>query len=829
MKRSILGIFSLVFALSALYFFVFNVHAGSFSSAYIRLDRMKASTATTGLVCVTTPGTDNGTEADVQVTFPAGFTVSSAGNWAVATSELPSGATAWPGIGSASSVSGQTVTFPSGDLSAGTLYCFRWTSAGALTTPSSQTSNSGSVVTRTGGAVTIDNKSFALPTITNDQVNVSATVPFEADDFEAAVSTTTTGEPYEQGTEVTIRVDYTSNISYATPLTVEAEWSLGTIAGNGSPTVQVVEYVVGSASNAYGGAAPVIDTVNRTISWDISGFPAGETASVTFKLRTTSNYTGSQQVSWDVDGRVLAQNVQSAEDTLTLTYKYVAVITPTPTPGPTNTPTPGPAPTSSVTSTPAPAPTTVPAVPFAFRTIDVSRITTDLAAFLVSTTQNSTITVRHGLSPKSLTETLRVAAPRTRHGITISPLEADTAYYFRFEAANAAGRVIRSDIYLVTTARSSDLPSIDMRSLVVVSQNVILLQNSSMQKNTVVIPKNMPYSFRFSFSDDVSIEEMRIEVRNSDVLGIFDAFAAPQPNEIGTTVVETSPGLFNALLQTSANPGLYSVNVKTRDENGNLDSQNLFDVKVTEPMKITDKKSGNPVQGAYIELFIFSPTEQDYVPITPEMFPLSDSQFTDQNGEASYVLPNGRYLARISAPGYNKQETEFSVGPEKGSELPHVRLESSGLNIFTFFTYYGAIVWRECQRLVFSLQDYAASHNLFGFAALFTMISFVFLTFYSFRKKLNIPFIHFHKYFHHIVTKSHNSKTPSHPSAVKLAEKEIAIVAFEHLLVSSFILEIFFTAVFGLPKTAPFLILSVLNLVLWILHLVHEDRDCARD
>jgi hypothetical protein len=153
-------------------------NAGTLTSTFVRLDRVKASTATTGLVCATTPSADNGTEADVQVTFPTGFTVSTTtGNWTVATTNLPSGATAWPGIGTATAASGQTVTFPSTNLSTSTQYCFRWTSSAALTTSTAGNDKGGTVVTRTSAPANIDTGNYAVSIISDDQISVTATTP----------------------------------------------------------------------------------------------------------------------------------------------------------------------------------------------------------------------------------------------------------------------------------------------------------------------------------------------------------------------------------------------------------------------------------------------------------------------------------------------------------------------------------------------------------------------------------------------------------------------------------------------------------------------------
>ena len=160
-----IGLSSLLISLGLLFVFILPIKAdaGTFGAAYVRLDRVKASTATTGLVCATTPSSDNGTEADVQVTFPSGFTVSgTASNWTVATTNLPSGATAWPGITTATSVSSQTVTFPSTALSTSTLYCFRWTGGTTLTNSTAGNDKTGTITTRTSGPATIDSDTYAL-------------------------------------------------------------------------------------------------------------------------------------------------------------------------------------------------------------------------------------------------------------------------------------------------------------------------------------------------------------------------------------------------------------------------------------------------------------------------------------------------------------------------------------------------------------------------------------------------------------------------------------------------------------------------------------------
>jgi hypothetical protein len=177
-KLPVLLILLLVMHLILPFSFPKQVQAvGILGATYIRLDRMAASTATTGLVCATP--TSTATEAKVTVTFPTGFTVGAYTTWAVATTNIPSGTTAWVSItapASAGDVSGQSVTFASGDLTATTTYCFRWTSSTALTTSTAGDSKTGSITTKTSGDVSIDSDTYAL-SVQDDQIAVSASVP----------------------------------------------------------------------------------------------------------------------------------------------------------------------------------------------------------------------------------------------------------------------------------------------------------------------------------------------------------------------------------------------------------------------------------------------------------------------------------------------------------------------------------------------------------------------------------------------------------------------------------------------------------------------------
>lgn len=158
-----------------------------FTQAWVRPDTHKALTHTGVMVCATPSGASTtATEAAVKITFPtqtAGTDYvinSTAANWTVDTTNLPSGATAWPGIGTATAVSGHTVTFPSTDLTAGVQYCFHTSATNTLTNGSAGASSGivgATLLTQDSTPATINQTNWSTAIITDDTITVSAVVP----------------------------------------------------------------------------------------------------------------------------------------------------------------------------------------------------------------------------------------------------------------------------------------------------------------------------------------------------------------------------------------------------------------------------------------------------------------------------------------------------------------------------------------------------------------------------------------------------------------------------------------------------------------------------
>jgi len=265
------NIFSIRVGLVLLLFSVFSplilalrADAAPLSQVEVRFDRMKTSTATTGTVCAK-PSTA-AAEASVQVEFPAGYILGSAANFTINTANAawPAGASGWPGIATASNVSGQVATFSSGDLAVGTLYCFNWTNAAAVTVKSSATSsNFGAVTTRSSAPADIDTASYATASINDDQIVVTATVP-------SVFSFTLSGTTDALGTLSTSAVT-----SSPTPRTV----TVNTNASNGW-TVWAKDSFTGlKSTNASNTIASTSPGANSTLTPGTPGYNTGITAS----------------------------------------------------------------------------------------------------------------------------------------------------------------------------------------------------------------------------------------------------------------------------------------------------------------------------------------------------------------------------------------------------------------------------------------------------------------------------------------------------------------------------------------------------------------------
>jgi len=103
-----------IILLATVYPLLFNPQKANATTteAFVMFDRISSGATVAGWACMKSTAT---TQTNVVLVFPAGWTISpTAGNWTVTTANLPSDPgggtpTAWPGISTASGVSGLSV------------------------------------------------------------------------------------------------------------------------------------------------------------------------------------------------------------------------------------------------------------------------------------------------------------------------------------------------------------------------------------------------------------------------------------------------------------------------------------------------------------------------------------------------------------------------------------------------------------------------------------------------------------------------------------------------------------------------------------------------
>jgi hypothetical protein len=315
------GMTALLLVLPAMFALIISqpAQAASLGQVMVRFDRMKISTPTTGTICAK-PATAL-TEADVQVTFPTGYTLGAFGTFTVDTTNLawPTGGTLWPGIGTATDVTGQVVTFPSGELTVGTLYCFNWTNSAAVSIKSSATaSNSGTVATRATGPTGIDSSTYNTASISDDQIVVTATVPstfsFALNANTDALGTLSTGAVTSSPSPRTVTINTNAGLGWMA-------WARDDFTGLNSA----------SASSTIASTTP---GTNSTLSAGTSGYNTGITSSQvggTGTITVAAPFVGTgagQGGGLDTTLRTLASSTGTA-DTAVLTIKNNAAIAPT--------------------------------------------------------------------------------------------------------------------------------------------------------------------------------------------------------------------------------------------------------------------------------------------------------------------------------------------------------------------------------------------------------------------------------------------------------------------------------------------------------------------
>ncbi len=707
--------------------------AENFSNTSILLLRNAPSTPTTALICITTPSSDNGIEDNVKITFPTSFTVSTnTANWTINTSNLPQDSTPWPGIGTASNVSGKTVTFPSSNLSPNTKYCFRTSQSGSLTTASTVGSHKG-VLSTFQGTTSIDSSEFGL-NVNADQVIINGVVPANPIDFEAEMELTSPpGNNFSQDIILTYTLTYGSNLSYSSNIIVEAEWSLGTVSGSGTPTVEVLDYVVGSSSNAYNSTPPVIDLVNRKIIWTINSFPANTTGeTVTFKLKTTDNYTGNQVVGFSVSGRVIGPGTQTSDSTVTKNYLYDSTLVPTPTPTialPTSTPKPktSTAPSTEATSTPTPTPQ----ANLAINDVEIRGISPTNADIFLTLSQNANITIQYGNSFNNLNNEISSSKNSAEYLIFLRDLQPKTKYFYKIIASNGTQTVL-SEIYTFTTSSEESQVLMLDKSFMVISNDLLIYSQSLADQQKIapltIIPTNTKFTFSVAFENSNKIKSIQAFLRKKFVLSFYPSSTGEIQN---LSLIETLKGEYTGQLNSGIEANLYELFFRISDTSGNIFEQKAGDFKIVNPLTVLEKGTLKPIEGARVKIFVYNYSTRLYEEVNRENLPLDNPELTFSDGTTDIILTQGRYRAEVSAFLHEDTTVDFVLGEKTDENYPTIYMERKPFDPLSFLLYFGQTASDYYNLASEFIERLASSNRVFELAAFLSISIFVVVAFIS--------------------------------------------------------------------------------------------------
>ncbi len=769
----ILACFLLIFSGS---FFIQTVHAGNFTEVLIRPDRTKAGIAPGDILVEVNPASI-GTESKLVLQLDSRWTAgthfsTTASDYTTTTVGIPSGLTPLPLTGfTASSITGHTLTFAIGDLSPGTTYAFFISGGFPLNRSAAEYLTV--VSTQDAGSTVIDTQNVWTETTANDQIVINAIVPPATSNLTATLTPDQHNELNRQDTELGYTFTYGTDAMVTGPMTLQASWDLGTPEGQTTASQDILEYVIGSATNAYGNTPPVIDTVNRTITWSIASYPANlPNQSVHFTLKTNEQYTGEKKVVIPIHAQIIAP-AQSEVATQTITYLYVNTSTNTPTPTPI-----------AVTSTGSPT-VSAPLGSHPFTSIALGSLFDTSAIFSVRLSAPANLTVRYGLAPKALTGSFSTTAPLTVHEINIPGLKDDTHYYVVFDVYQDGRKITSSDIFTFKTAKTDALmPKAITESFVLLQDgSPIYGEQSDQNGQRLSIVANQLIDLQLSISHGDRVKSAVTSLRPAKILGLTDD-ATSEPDLAIATLMQIAPDKFVGKMRTPEQTDTYLLMLRVESKTGSVEEKPIATIRLIQPLIIQDEK-GNPIENVHASVKRYDKSARIYLPIRPGGSSVKGLLLSDHRGRLPFNLSAGQYEIELRSIGYATQTIRVTISFDTVIPYPTLTLKRLPFSLALFTSYYtniGQNIVEAGETFLQTLTDSPRFWDLF-FLCMLLFILFCLVTSVSLR--LGIPVIelipaflehlsymksvHTHQIFHGTI---HNSVTGEAIAGARVTLKE---------------------------------------------------------
>jgi hypothetical protein len=664
-------------------------------------------------------------------------------------------------------------------------------------------------------------------------ITITGSVPPKPTTVTVAVAANVTSV-VKQDDVITYTITYGSLNSAAVPITFQAVWDKGTVEGASDPTVETASYVIGSATTAYGGAAPVVDIFNKTITWSISSFPANtQNQTVSFQLKTSQGYTGDKTVTFPVIGRITSPT-GVPDKTVTTSYRYA---TPSTTQTTSSDATPTPSATPVTVSTPANAGTTALATPgdgsdsLVVSAISIQAVGAQSAKIGIQLSKPGNASVVYGVSPGSLYNS-GVTLNQNSSTITVAltQLQPASTYYFRVDGvATDTGVVASSDIFALQTAAQQP-QAYNAPAAVTLSQNRATLMSQNLEDELavnalpVIITKNSVVDVNLNIPNSQEVSTVTAGIRVPGVLGAEteDRVTSDDFSSVVASLTKIGQSMYAGKLRTPNNPGTYEIIGWVEDVYGNFSEFPLGNIKVVSPFTIIDASTKKPIEHVQVVLSLYNNQTKLYETISNIGF-LDNPSYTDAAGVIGSNLFPGKYQAAVTMAGYQPQTVVFDVGTADG-ELPTILLQRSPTILGGRAEYlYGAFTHYLNQELQF-FSDLAGSEVIYeillviiGFFLTVFVGALLFLRAYP---KAGVDFV------------PHGAPTNSYSVFIKwivFFVLQTARFFIEVIVVSIFFFSIAFYTYMPLGKALLLLVLSTLQLATWMaLYIATRQRGIAQ-
>ncbi len=601
---------------------------------------------------------------------------------------------------------------------------------------------------------TLNSVAFAQLDPVERDLSISASVNPGASDFQFGFSSdgrTNVSQDQELFYQITYGASESAGFTTATTITVDFSMDR---APDGT---HVLDYVLGSASNAYGGAKPVVNFTNRRITWTIPALPAGiMSQTITFKLRTNSNYPGTTAVNFTTSANMSNQYISMPQQTITQTYKFDPSLVPTPR-----------TPTLQPTLIPTPTPTTTPAT-LQILNVSINANSPTAATIAVTTNRPAKQTIRFGTSPNALDRLVQTSQFSRYSTLDLTNLTPGTIYYFQITATGRDGLTRTSDIFTFTSAQKSETqtqPALAGNNAVAITSGEMLLLSTVLDENKpssafALLTTNTDYQLAYTFGHIPTLTNFEVIVRNQD--GVF--------RTVHLTAHDAQTHIANL---RSGGAGMYEIFVKQTDEKGNIGEQKVAYLKVVNPLRVLEKETNVPLSDARIFLLYFNPQTQRFEPLTQERLRnQKNPSYTDMQGEARIILLPGRYRVETSALGYDSTSVDFTLGEKEGQEYPSIYLEKNFFNMMALIHFIKDWLIDFYKGFQDMMQMLTSSIRFFNSMATLILLSFVLLSFLLFRLRTGIRWQHLIPYFlfHFFALANRHKQTFLH--GIILTEKE---------------------------------------------------------